>query len=298
MENSPQEVRPPQTAINLFNQKSVQERFEKLMGAKAQGFISSVLQTVQSNSLLQKADPLTVLNAAATAASLDLPVNQNLGFSWIVPYKGQAQFQIGWRGFVQLALRTGQYKNINVTEVHLNQFRSFNRLTEELDADFGIDGEGGVVGYVAYFKLLNGFEKTEYWTKEKVTAHARKYSKAFTSSASPWSDPSTFDAMAKKTVLKSILSKWGIMSIDMITAVSSDQAVVTEDGKYSYVDNDAQYNQAEENQAIEEKRIADFLEKCTTLEELEMLVESITDVSEPTSLLIEAKRETLKPSKK
>ena len=298
MNNENQVVKPPQTAVNLFNQKSVKDRFEQLMGAKSQGFISSVLQTVQSNSLLQKADPMTVLNAAATAASLDLPVNQNLGFSWIVPYKGQAQFQIGWRGFVQLALRTGQYKNINVTEVYFNQFRSFNRLSEELDADFGIEGDGGVVGYVAFFKLLNGFEKTEFWTKEKVISHAKKYSKAFASSASPWSDPSTFDAMAKKTVLKSILSKWGIMSIDMITAVSSDQSVVTEEGKYSYVDNESQYNQAEENEAIERGRIESFLQKCNTAEEVDVLLDSLPDISTACMDLAIAKKLTFTISQK
>ena len=103
------------TTKDLFGQRTIQQRFEAILGKKAQGFISSVLQVINGNKLLQKADPQTVLNAAATAASLDLPINPNLGFAWIVPYKGQAQFQVGWKGFEQLALRTGQYRRINVT---------------------------------------------------------------------------------------------------------------------------------------------------------------------------------------
>jgi recombination protein RecT len=282
----------PQTAISLFKANSVQERFNKLLGAKSQGFISSVLQTVQSSSLLQRADPLTVLNAAATAAALDLPINQSLGFAWIVPYKGQAQFQIGWRGFVQLALRTGQYKSLNVTEVYASQFVSFNRLTEELDADFSKDGTGAVVGYVAYFKLLNGFEKMEYWSRDRVVVHAKKYSKSYSSAGSVWADPSTFDAMAKKTVLKSTLSKWGIMSIEMSTAVIADQSVVTDEGSYSYVDNKEEtLTQVEANEMEELARAKRFLDKCTSLEEVELLESSIPDITTAVAAAIEGARE-------
>lgn len=226
------------TTKDLFGQKSIQQRFEAILGKKAQGFISSVLQVINSNNLLSKADPTTVLNAAATAASLDLPINPNLGFAWIVPYKGQAQFQIGWKGFVQLALRTGQYQRINATEVYENQFRSFNRLTENLDADFNIEGEGEIVGYAAYFKLNNGMEKMAYWSKKEVIKHAKKYSKAYEKSFSPWQDADQKHAMALKTVLKNTLAKWGIMSIEMQTAQLADQAVQSQEGQYDYVDNE------------------------------------------------------------
>lgn len=233
---------------SLFADKSIQERFEKLLGKKAQGFISSVLQIVNASKQLQEVDPSTILNAAATAAALDLPINQNLGFAWIVPYKGQAQFQMGWKGFVQLALRTGQYKAINVIEVYENQFKSYNGLTEELNADFSIDGNGDVVGYAAYLKTGNGFEKTCFWTKEAVIKHAQKYSQTYGKQKqggglvhSPWNDKDQFDSMAKKTVLKNTISKWGIMSIEMQTAQLADQAVVLSenpsvDAEYEYVD--------------------------------------------------------------
>lgn len=273
---------------DLFGQRSIQERFEKLLGKKAQGFISSVLQIVNSNNQLQQVDPQTVLNAAATAASLDLPVNQNLGFSWIVPYKGQAQFQVGWRGFVQLALRSQQYKNINVTEVYENQFKSFNRLTEELDADFSIEGDGEVVGYAAYLKLRNGFEKTCYWTKEAVIKHAKKYSQSYTSKFSPWQDKDQFDAMAKKTVLKNTISKWGIMSIEMQTAQLADQSVVEDENTYRYIDNTINVEATSENE--ENTRIENFINSVASAEDLENVKQTLTaEQLDQFSLLIETK---------
>ena len=222
------------TVKSLFTQNDIQKRFEDLLGKKAQGFITSVLQIVSNSGYLSKADPLTVLNAAATAATLDLPINQNLGFAWIVPYKGQAQFQMGWKGYVQLALRTGQYARINVTPIHENQFKSWNNLTESLEGDFSLDGEGKIVGYAGYFKLTNGFEKTVYWSHEKVEKHAKRFSKSYTNG--PWK--TDFVAMALKTVLKAMISKWGIMSIQLQTAVVADQSVQKNAGDYNYIDND------------------------------------------------------------
>lgn len=262
------------TTKDLFAQKSIQQRFEAIMGKKAQGFISSVLQVTNSNKLLQNADPATVLNAAATAASLDLPINPNLGFAWIVPYKGQAQFQIGWKGFVQLALRTGQYHRINATEVYENQFHSFNRLTETLDADFNIEGEGKIVGYAAYFRLMNGMEKMSYWSVREVIKHAKKYSKAYEKAYSPWQDEDQKHAMALKTVLKNTLSKWGIMSIEMQTAQLADQAVQVKEGEYDYVDNDTlTIGQSEIDNEKESERFLKFLNSCDDLNQLSELKE-------------------------
>ncbi|MFC5046934.1 recombinase RecT [Aquimarina hainanensis] len=263
------------TTKQLFSGKSVQEKFQKLLGKKAPGFISSVLQTVNSNKLLKNAEPHTVLNAAATAAILDLPINQNLGFAWIVPYKGQAQFQMGWKGYVQLALRTGQYLRINVTEVYSNQFTSFNRLTEELIADFNIEGKENIVGYAAYFKLSNGMEKTSYWTKEKVIRHAKKYSQAYNSSFSPWQDKDQFDAMAKKTVLKNTLSRWGIMSIELQTAQLVDQSVQEKEGDYNYIDNPQIIDIKTESLKEENTRIYDFINKAETIEQINEIRDSL-----------------------
>lgn len=276
-----------------LNSDAVQQKFEKLLGKRAPQFISSVLQTVNNNKLLSKADPATVLNAAATAASLDLPINQSLGRAWIVPFKGQAQFQIGYKGFVELAQRSGKYRAINAIAVYANQYKGFNSLTEEIDGDFSVDGAGEVVGYAAYFELLNGFKKTVFWSRAKVEQHARRFSKSF--SNGPWK--TDFDAMAKKTVLKHTLSNWGVLSVEMQTAHQADQAVIPEEGAYQYADNviDVEANNAEEETA----RVVKFLEKVETIEDLEVLEETLSgeEITEEAQTAIDLKRASFKTEK-
>ncbi len=280
-----------QTTVQLFRKDSVREQFEKLLGAKSQGFISSVLQVTTNNNLLEKADPMTILNAALTAAALDLPINQSLGYSYIVPFKGKAQFQIGWKGYVQLAQRTGQYKAINVVEVYENQFQSFNAMTEELNADFTLEGEGVAVGYIGYFKLLNGYEKTVYWSRSKVEKHAKKYSQSYKKGYGVWSDGEDgFTAMAKKTVLKLMLSQWGIMTIEMQTAQLADQAVISKEGQYQYADN--VQSQTDLNDAEETKRINGFLDKCDSVDDVEVLESTLENetISDQSKEAIEQKK--------
>lgn len=267
---------------SLLKNADIQSRFEQLLGKKAQGFISSVLQTAQNNKLLATADAKTILNAAVTAATLDLPINQNLGYAYIVPYKGQAQFQLGWKGFVALAKRSGAYLKMNVVTVYENQFKSYNRLTEELDADFKIEGNGNVVGYAAYFKEVNGFEKLSFWSIEQVKKHATKYSQTYGKKSrsgalmfSPWNDEDQFDAMAMKTVLKNTLSKFGTLSIEMQMAQMADQAVIKNEGEYEYIDNtiDIEAESAEE----EANRIIKFIDKANSIEALEELKSSVDE---------------------
>lgn len=241
----------------------IKAKFAELLGQRASGFITGVLQTVNNNKLLQKASPATIYNAAATAAILDLPINNSLGFAYIVPYGSDAQFQIGYKGLIQLAQRTGQYKAINATAVYANQFKSFNSLTEELDADFTLDGTGEVIGYAAYFKLVNGFEKTVYWSMDKVKSHGKRFSKTFTNG--PWK--TDFDSMAMKTVLKQALTKFGPMSIEMQRAVVADQAIVrdVETNEVEYVDhtditNEAPDLSAEFKEAVEAAKDANALD--------------------------------------
>lgn len=234
-----------QVTVKEFMAKPViQKKFEEILGQKAKGFVTSVLQVVSNNKLLANADPQSILNSAMMGACLDLPINNNLGFAYIVPYGNQAQFQLGYKGLIQLAQRTGQYKAINAITVYENQFISYNHLTEELEADFTIEGHGEIKGFCAYFKLNNGFEKTVFWTKKQVESHGVKFSKTFKSSHSVWN--TNFEAMAQKTVLKNALSKWGILSIEMQNAIVSDQAVIKniegqdgeiEDIQVEYVDN-------------------------------------------------------------
>lgn len=221
----------------FFEAPAIQAKFAAMLGKKAAGFIASVLQIVNNSKELKVADPLSIFNAAATAAALDLPINNSLGFAWIVPFKGKAQFQIGAKGFVQLGQRSGQYAKMNVVTVHVSQFIRWNEMTEELETDMDKEPAGGVHGYMAYFKLINGFEKTVYWKMAKVLEHAKKFSKSFDHPSSVWK--TDFNAMAEKTVIKTAISKWGPMSIEMQNAIITDQAVIKDADTVDveYVDN-------------------------------------------------------------
>lgn len=222
----------------LFSRDDVKQRFNKILGKKSAGFITSVLQAIQGNKYLSKADPNTVLTAAATAAALDLPINQSLGYAYIVPYKGQAQFQIGYKGLIQLAQRSGMFKKINVTDVKKGELKSIDRMTGSFVCEWIQEGRPQLKteGYIAYFELLNGFSKAFYMSIEDINAHAKKYSQAFKSNSGPWK--TDYDAMASKTVLKLLLSRYAPLSIDMQTAQLADQSVQKEDGEYKYPDND------------------------------------------------------------
>ena len=205
----------------MIGSKSVQERFEKMLGKKSAGFLSSLLTLVNNNNLLQKANPTSVLAAAATAASLDLPVNPSLGLAWIVPYGNGAQFQLGYRGAIALAMRSGQMKSIVMTEVYEGECKCWNRFTETFE--FGDRVSDNIIGYYARFETINGFVKATFWTKEEVLKHAKRFSKSF--NRGPWQ--SDFDAMAKKTVLLSIIKTYAPMSIEMQSAFESDEKVAT-----------------------------------------------------------------------
>ncbi|MCM3324268.1 recombinase RecT [Cytobacillus kochii] len=217
---APQRVAPQALGLKgLLNAPTMKKKFEDVLDKKAPQFMSSLLNLYNEDSYLQKTDPMTVVTSAMVAATLDLPVDKNLGYAWIVPYSGKAQFQLGYKGYIQLALRTGQYKGINVIEVREGELVKWNRLTEELELNLDGATSDKVIGYCGYFKLINGFEKTVYWTRGEIEAHKKKFSK------SDFGWKKDFDAMAKKTVLRNMLSKWGILSVEMQTAVSKDEQV-------------------------------------------------------------------------
>ncbi|MED0754856.1 recombinase RecT [Bacillus amyloliquefaciens] len=204
------------TMKGLLSSPAIMNRFEEVLGKRASQFTASILSLYNSENTLQKAEPMSVISSAMVAATLDLPVDKNLGYAWIVPYKGRAQFQLGYKGYIQLALRTGQYKSINCIPVHKGELQKWNPLTEEIEIDFEKRESDAVIGYAAYFELLNGFRKTVYWTKTQVEKHKKKFSKSDFGWGKDW------DAMALKTVLKSMLSKWGILSVEMQKAVIED----------------------------------------------------------------------------
>ena len=230
-EEGMKEIQDPFKA--LVNSSGIKKRFEDMLDKEAPSFITTLLSLKQDK--LQGVDSMSILGSAFKAASLKLPVDPNLGYAWIIPFNNtvnghkvkQAQFQIGYKGYIQLAQRSGQYLRLNVTEIYEGQFISYNSLTEELLLDMDNQTSDAVIGYAAYFKLVNGFEKTVYWNKEKVSKHAKRFSKSFNNG--PWQ--SDFDAMAKKTVLKHALSTWGILSVEMRNAQSSDSAVISVDNE-------------------------------------------------------------------
>jgi len=207
----------------LLNQESIRNRFEQVLGKKAPGFISSIISAVNSNYKLKTADPMSIVSSAAIAASLDLPINPSLGFAYIIPYKDKATFQMGWKGFVQLGMRSGQYKAINVCEVYEGELVESNRFTGEMNFDEKKRLSKKVIGYVAYFKLMSGFEKYLYMTTEQTADHGKRYSQSFNHKDGMWQ--TDFDTMSRKTVLKMLLSKFGILSIEMQTALQSDQSI-------------------------------------------------------------------------
>lgn len=236
----PQPQAQPQTLSALIKSPAVKDRFAEVLKTKGDSFLASVLTTVNNSALLQKAEPTTILSAAMVAASLELPIVPSLGFAALVPFRDGktgvcvCQFQIMARGLVQLALRTGQYRKIEVEAVHAGEIKSRNRFTGEIE--FGEPTDNNVVGYLGFFELCNGFRKFLYMTNEEINEHAQKYSQTAKRGYGLWVD--NFEAMAKKTVLKLLLAKWGPLSVEMQTALLRDQSAETDNNAQpTYVDN-------------------------------------------------------------
>ncbi|XP_019326005.1 PREDICTED: uncharacterized protein LOC109279287 [Aptenodytes forsteri] len=237
---------------DFFSKPIVQQKLIELLGKNAQSFATSVLQVVNSNDMLKNADPQTVFSAACMAATLNLPINNNLGFAYIVPFRNnkanrtEAQFQLGYKGFIQLAQRSGQFKRINACATYSDDTEQtvYERLTSLLPKK----PTGQITGYIAYFQLLNGYEAHLAMSIEELNAHSQKYSQTAKKGFGVWKD--NFDAMAQKTVIKLLLSKQAPLSIDtpLATAVQADQAVIHDvDGEQVFIYEDNQRPQ----QAIE-----------------------------------------------
>lgn len=212
----------------LIKQPRFANRFAELFRDRAPQFASSLIQVGNS---LPGVEPTSIITAAMTATALDLPIDRNLGFAWIVPYKSGdrklAQFQMGWKGYVQLALRTNQYRIINSVEVYEGELVDYDKLTGALTLDPAARTSDTIIGYAAYMELVSGFVHTEYWTAAEVRAHAQRYSQSYRSGYdSPWK--SNFDEMAMKTIVSAMLRKWGPMSLSTQRAYRNDGAVVVD----------------------------------------------------------------------
>lgn len=235
------------TAIkNLTTSEETVNRFKDILGKKSGQFLASIISAVRGNEELQKAKPNSIMAAAMIAATLDLDINQSLGFAAIVPYKKnkklpdgswsstfEAQFQIMTKGLVQLALRSGQYRNINVVEIYKDEYLGQNLITGDLRYQEMADGDrdhgrtSNITGYVAYLEFVNGFQKTVYWSIEKIRQHASKFSQSWDKRTNQFRKGSAwdvhFEAMCRKTVLKNALSSWGILSTQMQQALIEDK---------------------------------------------------------------------------
>lgn len=206
---------------------------------KSLRFIADISTVVSSNRQLQNCDAGSILSSGLVAQSLNLPLSPTLGFAYVVPYGNNAQFQVGWKGLVQLAIRTREYETIGVRPVHQGENQGYDEFGDEIIKFSHEFDSAPIVGYFAYFKLTNGFKKTLYWTKEQCEAHAFRYSKSHSGDNrggefDNWSN--MFDEMSMKTVLKQLLSKYGIMSVDFQKAIQADQASINADGSFDYVD--------------------------------------------------------------
>lgn len=247
----------------MISQENVKKKFAEVLGQKAPQFLASITTVIQGSAQLKKCDANSIMSAAFVAATYDLPIDSNLGFSAIVPYNEsvfnpqtkqwekhpRAQFQMMYKGFIQLAIRSGYYEKMNYAVVYEDELVSYNPITGEIEfvTDFSRctqrnNGETDkIAGYYAWFRLKTGFRQELYMSTAEVDNHAKKYSQSYRydiekkKSSSKWT--TDFEAMALKTVIKLLLSKWGILSVDMQRAIQDDQKVYDEEGNGSYGDN-------------------------------------------------------------
>ena len=257
----------------FLGQDAMKKKINEMVGGdKGQQFITSIISAVSTNPQLAECDNASIVSAALVGQALNLSPSPQLGQFYMVPFNDSkrgckvAQFQIGYKGYIQLAIRSGYYKKLNVIAIKEGELVKYDPLNEEIEVNLIEDDEirenTKTIGYYAMFEYQNGFRKTLYWSKKKMLSHADKYSQAFSLNATKGKYPKVsyadfeagkvspddmwmyssfwykdFDGMAYKTMLRQLISKWGIMSIDLQTAMEKDMAVIKENGDYEYVDN-------------------------------------------------------------
>lgn len=267
----------------LMSTPQMKKKFTDILHEKSDSFMGSLMTLVGGDNYLSQAEPMTIIASALKAATMDLPIDKNLGYAYVVPFnryekKGknwithnEAQFILGYKGYIQLAQRSGQYKALNALAIYDGQLIDWNPLTEEFTFDYKAKVSDEVIGYVGFFELLNGFKKTVYWTKQEIESHRIKNSKNKDKEklSGAWVD--NYDSMAIKTVLRNMLSKWGLLSVEMQAAITSDEKVFRVD---------------ENNDLIEETDLSDMeplkqdLKEAERVEESEN-IETLFDTSNP-----------------
>lgn len=262
-------VKKPQTGLQKFNamleNTRTQEYLTNVLGEKKQTFVSNMVALVSSNKALSECDPSTIMFSCLKATALGLAIDPSLGLAWVLPYRDNknnttvATFQLGAKAYTQLALRTAQYKKINVRDVREGEivgedFVSGEMQFKKLEKD---REKAPVVGYVAMFELINGFSKQLYMSNEEIDAHAKRFSQTYRKGYGLWADKDMRPKMAEKTVLKMLLSKWGVLSVEMEQAIKSDSAVLGENNSVRYIDNEEDAIDLEKAAAVQ-KAFEDF----------------------------------------
>ena len=241
-----QNSKPKFTAV--INSDGYKKMINNTLGnpAKAARFVTAITSAVSTNPALAECDASTIVSAGLLGEGLNLSPSPQLGQYYLVPFNDRkngrkvAQFQLGYKGYIQLAIRSGQYKKLNVLPIKEGELISFNPLEEEIQVQL-IEDETArekavTVGYYAMFEYTNGFKKAMYWSREKMESHAEKYSQGYKAHKGYTFWEKDFDSMACKTMLRQLISKWGIMSIEMQKALENDNAVINENGSVDYID--------------------------------------------------------------
>lgn len=291
VKNSLVNKKPKQTFSAFLATDAMKKKINEMVGGKdGQQFVTAIISAVSTNPQLAECENSSIVSAALLGQALKLSPSPQLGQYYIVPFNNSdrgckvAQFQLGYKGYIQLAIRSGQYKKINVLAIKEGELIEYDPLNEEIKVNLIEDEElreqAKTIGYYAMFEYLNGFRKTLYWSKNKMLAHADKYSKAFSVNATKGKYPKVsfedfeagkvaeedmwkyssfwykdFDGMAYKTMLRQLISKWGIMSIDMQTAMEKDMAVIKENGDYEYIDNNSNEIDVVSNEKSNEEKV-------------------------------------------
>lgn len=265
VKNSLVNKEPKQTFSAFLATDAMKKKINEMVGGKdGQQFVTAIISAVSTNPQLAECENSSIVSAALLGQALKLSPSPQLGQYYIVPFNNSdrgckvAQFQLGYKGYIQLAIRSGQYKKINVLAIKEGELIEYDQLNEEIKVNLIEDEElreqAKTIGYYAMFEYMNGFRKTLYWTKQKMEAHALKYSKGYKAKKGYTFWEKDFDGMAYKTMLRQLISKWGIMSVDMQTAMEKDMAVIKENGDYEYIDNNSnEIEVASSNNLSEEK---------------------------------------------
>ena len=254
-----------QTFSAFLSTDAMKKKINEMVGGeKGQQFITAIISAVSTNPQLAECDHSTILSAALVGQALNLSPSPQLGQYYMVPFNDNkrgckvAQFQIGYKGYIQLAIRSGYYKKLNVLAIKEGELVKYDALNEDIEVKLIEDEEerekAPTIGYYAMFEYLNGFRKTLYWTKKHMEAHAEKYSMGYKAHKGYTFWEKDFDGMAYKTMLRQLISKWGIMSVDMQKAMESDMAEIKEDGTYEYVDNEFEVTEPVQEEVQEEQQ--------------------------------------------